>query len=90
MKFIFKIIGSITLITLSTLWLLNPSYSSFKQYAPDWTSTKRKVIYSRVKNYLVYSVYEKTVMVYDPEDQQLKEESSVRYRGFLLNFFKIE
>lgn len=87
MKTVYKLFIAL-FAALIVLWALNPSMKQFKEYANDFTSTHRKVVYKRIKNYLVYSVYEKQVVTI--EDGEYVPHPPTRYKGFCMNFKEIK
>ena len=82
-------IFQITAIILLLLMLLNPSYTRFKEYSQELTNARRKVVYKRTFNGLVFSIYQKKIFdVYEGKTPTPKK--SEKYLGFFMNFFKIE
>lgn len=84
-----KISIIILVVILIIMAITNPSYSSFKEYSSELTTTKRKSIIKRVKNYLIFSIYEKQVVSitgYNDYEYAPKE----RYLGILMNFYPIK
>lgn len=72
---------------LIALMLLNPSLKAFKEYSGDIETNKRKVVYKRVANYLIFSVFEKKVYEIGYVDDA-SEEYSEKYTGFVRNFWR--
>jgi hypothetical protein len=90
-------IGIVSLIAIVfVLWLLNPSSARFKDFSAGVDErydseydmadkiNKIKTVRKKVKDYLIFSVYEKGEM-----DEYGKYIPKERYRGILLNFYKI-
>lgn len=85
-KIILYIIGATALIVI-VLIFLNPSLRAFKEYNSDLETKGQKVVYRRVSNYLIFSIFEKVVYEVDRyDDAEVK--SSERYTGFLRNFWR--
>lgn len=83
-KWLLRGIGIILILMI----LLNPSYRAFKEYAGDLNTSTKKWVCKRVSNYLIYSVYEKTVVYMNRYDRWVeKEGEGERYIGFLMNFY---
>ncbi|MBS1744002.1 MAG: hypothetical protein JST81_13295 [Bacteroidetes bacterium] len=70
-----------------TLILTNPTYSKFKEFTPDYSNREHFVLRTRIHNYLIYSVYEKSIVQYDEENYSQSLISSQQYIGILLNFY---
>ena len=72
------------------LILTNPTYSKFKEFTPDYSNREHFVLRTRIHNYLIYSVYEKSIVQYDDENYSRNILSSERYIGIFLNFYMIK
>lgn len=79
---LFFVAGLVILLTL-----LNPSYSRFKEYSTDVTSNKRKTICKRTFNGLIYSIYQRQLVIIN-EDGEYEYGPPETFYGFCLNFFK--
>lgn len=69
--------------------LLNPSYTRFKEYSQGITTSTQKVIYKKIFNGFIFSIYQKQLFNID-EDETPTPKKSEKYLGFFMNFFKIE
>lgn len=78
-----KVIG----VVVVALVILNPSYSSFKEYAGNLNTSTKKVVCKRVSNYLIYSVYEKHIVHINSNDRWVEQPVGEQYIGFLMNFY---
>lgn len=87
------IIRSLALIVIACLFifiLTNPTYSKFKEFTPDFSNREHYVLRTRIHNYLIFSVYEKSIVRYDDENYSQSFISSEKYLGIFLNFYKIK
>lgn len=90
-------IGIISLLAVViVMWLLNPSFTRFKEFSAGTDErykdeydlenkvNKMKTIRKKTSDYLIFSVYEKGEM-----DEYGKYTPTERYRGVFLNFYKM-
>lgn len=92
MKYL-KYISFTALSIVFILWLLNPTYKDFQEFAAERNSTQWEVGFKRVNNYIIFSIYEKTTVFYDDDigRKYTRVSKTVRekFTGFLKNFYKI-
>lgn len=95
---VLKLTGYSVAGVILLLWLLNPSYKRFEEFANDYTDARRKVVCKRVFQGVIYSVYERQTVTmtmttkeareYGYDEPQYEYSTPERYYGFCLNFFK--
>lgn len=92
MKYV-KILAIIILVMGFIMWLLNPSFSRFKEFSGTldnyYTGSHRpqnkiQVVKRRVNNYLLWSIYEVGTV-----DYKGNYKFKSRYIGIIMNFFDI-
>lgn len=91
LKHLFKIDYKILYISLGVLLiliLLNPSYTSFKEYTTDVNTTRKRMICRRISNYLIFSVYQSQIVVWD--EGEYVYEPSKKYIGIWMNFYPVK
>jgi hypothetical protein len=76
--------GGVVLLMIA----LNPSYSAFKEYSGDLNTSTKKWVHNRVRNYLIYSVYERHIVYKTYTDRWMEKPETERYVGFLMNFYQ--
>lgn len=76
-------------IILVFLWLTNPSYAKFKEFGAEISTTYRKAVYKRTSNYIIFSIYQKQIIVTD-RYTELEVEKTENYIGILMNFYKMK
>lgn len=89
MKRLSKLSVITIVIVLLLMIILNPSYNSFKQFATDYKNKYRVVVHSRLKNYILFSIYEKKVLNLYEDEQHPTVEEDKKYVGILMNFIDI-
>lgn len=79
--------GIVIGIIITFLWITNPSYTRFKEFGADVSTTHRKVIFKRTSNFIVFSIYQKQIIIADG-GWTPHVESDEKYIGLLMNFYK--
>lgn len=87
MRKVLKILLICVLLAVGVMVILNPSIKKFKDFSYELEAGEKKVVYRKVSNFFIYSIYEKKIFEVD-EYGYITEKYSEKYIGFMGNFWR--